>query len=552
MNTKARSWIRTTLRATGATATAVVLVLLGTAPALAQVSTGVIEVVTQPPLPGVAVQVVNTATGLQRVAVTNAQGLARILALPPGTYDVSLQVEGYSPPSYDGVVLRVGQTVRLSFSETPEISDTITVVSTVPVFDVYKTDSSTNIVPEQIEQLPVADRDFQRLAFIAPGVQRERGAFRFISGGPVIGAGGNASQSTILVDGVDFTDQALGLARTRFSQDAIREFRVIANRFDAEVGGSAGGALSIVTRSGGNDLAGTLFAFYRADSLRAKGELEQDKVDFNRYQLGFTLGGPIAADKTHFFSSLEYIDEENITLFRPGGGFAGLADDVEHPFDQLLGLVGVDHQFSPGTTGSAKLVYERYRESNFRVGGVADVSNGQELNRDNWNLAFGHTRVFSDREWLNEARLQFGHREYAEPTNSHAVEEWFSSGITLKTGNNLLGDLLGEGDYWELRDTFRWSAGSHDFKAGLGVYHVEERSVIDTFQEGLFIYLFDDRSYPLLYLYGVGSSDVEVKTDIYSVFIQDDWRPSEHVTVSLGLRYDYDTDGNNPDFTHPL
>ena len=64
-------------------------------------------------------------------------------------------------------------------------------------------------MPEQIESLPVPDRDFQRLAFIAPGVQRERGGFRFINGGPVVGAGGNASQSTILVNGVDFTDAAL-------------------------------------------------------------------------------------------------------------------------------------------------------------------------------------------------------------------------------------------------------------------------------------------------------------------------------------------------------
>src|SRR5438105_2943870 len=125
----------------------------------------------------------------------------------------------------------------------------------------------------QIESLPVANRDFQNLSFLTPGVQRERGAFRFIQGGPVIGAGGNASQSTILVDGVDFTDPALGLSRTRFSQDAIREFRVIQNRFDTEIGGSSGGALSIVTKSGTNDIHGNAFGFFRDQALRAKGAL---------------------------------------------------------------------------------------------------------------------------------------------------------------------------------------------------------------------------------------------------------------------------------------
>ena len=87
------------------------------------------------------------------------------------------------------------------------------VIAEAPLVDVYKTDSSTNIVPEQIQALPVANRDFQSLAFLTPGVQRERGGNRFIGNQPVIGAAGNASQATIMVDGVDFTDPVLGLAR---------------------------------------------------------------------------------------------------------------------------------------------------------------------------------------------------------------------------------------------------------------------------------------------------------------------------------------------------
>ena len=138
-------------------------------------------------------------------------------ALPPGTYNVRLELSGFAPLERRDVTLRVGQTVRLNATlSVASVGEQVTVTGTAPLVDVFKTDSSTNIVPEQIETLPVADRDFQRLAFLAPGVQRERGGFRFIGGGPVIGAGGNASQSTILVDGVDFTDPVLGLARARF------------------------------------------------------------------------------------------------------------------------------------------------------------------------------------------------------------------------------------------------------------------------------------------------------------------------------------------------
>jgi len=556
MTTRTRRFSKTL----GLLALAVLLGLgLGAAPAAAQVSTGEIEALTQDssggPMPGVRITVTNPATGFSRTAFTGNSGLVAIAALPPDTYDVVAELEGFAIASQEEVGVRVGQTVRLRFTLAPEVSETIAVTAEAPMVDVFKSDVSTNILPEQIEQLPVQDRDFQRLAFIAPGVQRERGGFRFIQGGPVIGSSGNASQATILVDGVDFTDQALGLARTRFSQDAIQEFRVINNRFDTEIGGSSGGALSIITRSGTNDWKGSVFGFFRDDTLREKDDLAQENNDFSRYQIGATLGGPIALDQTHFFGSLESIDEEDVSLFRPGGAFAGLAEDVEHPFTQFLGLLSLDHQLSEASTLSAKFVYEEYREDNFRVGGVAAPSNGQELNRDNWNAAVQHTKVFAESGRLNEAWFQFGSRLYDEPTNSDDVEEWFSGGNTLRIGNNVVGDLLGDGDYWELRDTFYWAAGenaNHDLKVGASIFHVEERSRIDTFQEGLFIYADDTRNFPLLYIFGEGSSDVDVDTDIYSAFIHDDWRPNDRLTVSLGLRYDYDTDGNNPDFEHPL
>ena len=167
--------------------------------------------------------------------------------------------------------------------------------------DVYKTDSSTNIMPEQIRDLPTPDRDFQKLAFLAPGVERERGAFRFVTGGPVIGGGGNASQATILVDGVDFTDPALGLAKTKFSQDAISEFRVINNRFDAEVGGSAGGALSILTKSGHERRSpAPSSASTAAERCAPRARSSRTRpIDYERDQFGFTLGGPIVKDRTH-------------------------------------------------------------------------------------------------------------------------------------------------------------------------------------------------------------------------------------------------------------
>ncbi len=162
----------------------------------------------------------------------------------------------------------------------------------------------------------------------------------------MIGAAGNASQATIMVDGVDFTDPTLGLARARFSQEAISEFRVIANRFDPEIGGSAGGALSIVTKSGTNDLKGSAFGFFRDKALRKQGLLDLQKNDYSRQQFGGTLGGPVARDRTHFFVSFEQVAEDTIVPFRPGGAYASQAAELPFPFNQSLLFGGLEHRLS--------------------------------------------------------------------------------------------------------------------------------------------------------------------------------------------------------------
>jgi len=539
--------------------TALFLIFIA-ASAFAQIDRGSIEAVvidqSKSPLPGVTVTVARPETGYQTVAVTDSSGSAWLPSLPPGNYEVSFTLEGFAPVAAQKVVLRVGQEAKIGVTMQAAASEAITVSADVPIVDVHKSDSSTNIVPEQIASLPVQDREFERLAFIAPGVQRERGSFRFINGGPVVGSGGNASQTTILVNGVDLTDPVNGLSRARFSQDAVREFRVIANRFDTEIGGSAGGALTIVTKSGTNDMHGNVFGFFRDASLRSKGALDLKKNDdYSRRQLGFTLGGPIAHDRVFYFASAEQINEDDITLFRPRGAYTNLAADISKPFDQTLLFGSVDANFNAQMTGGAKIVWEKFEQDNFRVGGIADQSYGQTLERKNWNATFEHNWSVSETS-SNEARFQYGKRRFFEPTNSNGVAEWFSSGATLQTGGNILGDLLGDGSTWELRDTFYKhigaGRGSHDVKAGFSMQHVQERFVLDTYATGLILYLNDTRAIPLAYAYGVGSSDKETDTEIYGAFLEDAWRPNDKLTVHAGLRYDLDTNGNNPGFKHAL
>ncbi len=552
------------IRAAGRWAAALAVIaafgLLAAPVARAQTSDGIIEVVvvdqSGAALPGVTVEVANTETGLSRTTVTDGAGMARVPALPPGTYKATFELQGFSTVVQDNVTLRVGQTARLSVTmQVGQVSEAVTVTAQVPLVDVYKTDSSTNIVPEQIQELPVANRDFQNLAFLAPGVQRERGSYRFISDAPVVGAGGNASQSTIMVDGVDFTDPTLGLARARFSQDAISEFRVISNRFDTEIGGSAGGAISVVTKSGTNDLKGSAFAFFRDNGLRAKSKFETTKNPYSRQQFGFTLGGPIVKDRTHYFGSFEQINENAIALFRPGGAYASEAADLKVPLRQSLVYGGVDHQINNQQHLQANVVYEHYKQTNFRAGGVADESSGIRLTRDNYNVMVTHNWTISNIT-LNQLAFQVGRRKFTEPNQSSALSEYFSSGNTLITGANITGDQLDSGDIVELRDTFftrlgngRWAA---DMKFGGSWQRVKDDWNFPVYPQNLMIYVTDTRALPLLYVDASGSGESIITTNLLAGFAQADLRPSPRVTINLGLRYDLDTQGNNPDFTSPL
>jgi hypothetical protein len=536
-----------------------VLIGLVPSPARAQVADAVIEVLVQDQsqavLPGVTVTVLRPDTGYTQTSVTDSTGVVRFIALQPGTYNVKAELAGFTTVNQEGITLRVGQTAKLTMSlGIAKVGETVNVVAEAPMVDVFKTDSSTNIVPEQIQELPTPNRDFQQLAFLAPGTQRERGGYRFVTNQPVIGAGGNASQSTILVDGVDFTDQTLGLARAKFSQDAISEFRVITNRFDSEIGGSAGGALSIVTKSGTNVLHGSAFAFFRDDAMRAQGELEKQKNDYSRQQLGGTIGGPIAKDRTHFFGSFEQVNEDNIALFRPQGSFTSLADDITIPVNQSLYYAGVDHRISDSQNFRGKFVYERYRQENFRVGGVADESNGMRFDRDNWNFTFTHAWTVTSSS-LNQLSVQVGQRKFVEPNNSTALAESFSIGNTLATGANIVGDQVDEGKIFEVRDTFFTRIGSgswaQDLKFGGAWQRVKDTWNFPLYPKGWMIYLNDTRLFPYLYIYGKGDSETEITTDLISFFVQDDFRPTPQVTINVGLRYDLDTNGNNPDFTSP-
>jgi hypothetical protein len=177
------------------------------------------------------------------------------------------------------------------------------------------------------------------------------------------------------------------------------------------------------------------------------------------------------------------------------------------------------------------------------------------MRRDNWNFTGTHAWSVTASA-LNQLSVQVGRRKFDEPNNSQALSEYFGSGNTLITGANATGEQDDTGDIFEVRDTFFMHLGSgrwaQDLKFGGAWQRVTDDWYFPVYPRNLMVYFSTDRSIPYVYTSTEGRGQSKITTNLLSGFVQTDLRPSPRVTINLGLRYDLDTNGNNPDYTSPI
>jgi hypothetical protein len=275
------------------------------------------------PLPGVAV----VATGPKLVgkasAVTDGTGIYRLMALPSGSYEITFSIPGFKTLIRKGIYLELSQTLALDVTlEQSTVEEQVTVVGHSPLIDVKSTVKGQTMTKEMFLELP-RGRTFDSLISTIPGVQNEP-----ITGGISVD-GASGAENMWYADGADITDFHLGVRGQNAVLELLDEVKVTASGYNAEYGGSMGGVVNVITRSGGNEFHGDIMGFYENNTRLMQGKARtflrqnpyddydfqyvnyddlyfnggKDRDKYNRYEGVFSLGGYVIKDKLWFFGS---------------------------------------------------------------------------------------------------------------------------------------------------------------------------------------------------------------------------------------------------------
>jgi Carboxypeptidase regulatory-like domain len=260
---------------------------------------------------GASVTARDVGTNQTYKSSSNSSGFYFVPNLPPGQYDLSVENSGFAKYVHTGISLSVGQTATIDVTlKVASAQEVVTVTSEAPPVEPTKTEISQVIDTVQIQELPTNGRRFVDFALLTPGVATGRTSLQstFTEQETTrISFGGMRDLSNaVTVDGADYINEATGSQRATPSQEAVSEFRVVNNSFGAEYGRALGGIVNVVTKSGTNDVHGSLYGYLSNKSGNSRSLLTAAPFDaYRRGQFGGTLGGPIRKDKTFYFLNYE-------------------------------------------------------------------------------------------------------------------------------------------------------------------------------------------------------------------------------------------------------
>ncbi len=576
--------------------------------AQSQATTGVIEgTITDPSgaiLPGVTVTLTNTGTNYEKSLTTDDRGRFRVPLLPLGPYKVAASLDGFATMVNEGLQLNLGATLTVNLQmQVKATEEEIVVTSETPLIETSSPQNAVKINRETLDGIPNNGRNFLELTKLTPGVSVVQGP----DGDELTVNGQRGTQNNISVDGADFNNPFFGEQRGgqrpafTFNLDAVQEFVVIADGAPAEFGRASSGFVTVVTKSGTNDLKGTVHLVYKDDSLSTEAQrpdgTNEPKFDFRKVQAGFTLGGPLKSDQIFYFASLDTQQGDETKQKDPSrieqrvvDAFASLGSTnengpIERTNDGLAFLAKLDWQASSSTLVTGRFNYTDSEQ----VNGTFDVDSwGRSANateKDNsWALSGTVISTISN-STLNELRFQYAVEERPRPyegpdnvrTGRPLPDTAFDFGSSYRFGMPFFIPVIYDDKRIQVNDNVSWLREAHNFKAGLEYNRTEAFQTFVGFANGRFIFSSTDgflnylanpgyvecsdgsssqagvcpagttiTGPVLLYLQqaGVGNLTAEqagtqtITQEEPAFFIQDTWQPNSRLTVQLGLRWE--------------
>jgi hypothetical protein len=627
--------------------------------ATAQVTSGtILGVVTDASggvLPGATVAATNADTGLVHSVTTDASGTYALASLPIGRYQLRIEIQGFKTKLVGPLTLVVDQRLRADVVlELGSLTETVEIRGQATLLQTDQPDMNQIVQEQEIKALPLNGRDFFSLLLLSNGVQDTSNDTGGATTNVTFSINGMRPESnSVTLDGVQMASVRESDVDLRPSVDAIQEFKVLSSSFSAEYGHTAGGVISIQSKSGTNDYHGSTWEFFRDDALNASNffhnPLNPKKPSLRQNQFGGTLGGPLNRNRTFFFAdyqghTLRKINEAFARVpeepFRRGDFSSLLRDAIvydpltglpfpnntipperfspfgsallnavalpnlpnDHPLGNYFvrqphrvtgheGGIRVDHVFT-----SDRRLFGRYRWGYSKTdtadalarpdgpmpgagGGLGIDSRGivqGGLHNDrNHNAVASYVQVFGSR-LVNDARVGFHRYELDVLGNAHGRNLAEQHGLRGVNDDILYSDLpaiylnaytnIGGTDFkplyfretfWQFNDTVTLTTGPHTFKFG-GEYRQRlEDHYFALFPAGAFFF-FPMRTtnytfvgshelaevllgLPFLSFHGRRFGPPDLMDRQYSIFVQEDWKPVDRLTLNLGLRYEYYT-----------
>lgn len=575
---------------------AIALLLAAPLHARAQLTTGTLYGVVQDSsgaiLPGVTVTVTHQGTTLTRETVSDARGEFALPALPPGPYTIKIELSGFKTYENRALTLSAGQTVRQTFAlEVGTLAETVTVAESAPLIETAST-AQTQSLGEELREIPVSRRNLQNVILLGSGVSSGDSA---VGGGRAfrvngVGDGGHA----ITVDGSSAQTNPENRGFGNYggqnqieilSVESVAEVQVAKGVLPAEYGGSIGGQVNMITRSGTNKFHGSLLQNFQSDKFASRDPFlpattAKPKIKFN--QFGGSLGGPILRNRVLFFGTYEgYREESGVTVqgnvptqatrnrilaALPYPETRLVLDNnplPNVPINDLIGrytdaklLTRRDNTFLGKVdfeAGAGRLSVTVSRMRPFASVPRVQVNNNQDYTNGSKRVSTNY--VLTRNSWVSESRFGWNRNTLdrfdafwlAESPTRGAQEDPYN--VRKRLGSFSVSGLFGSGDTEILALTYdaynvdqkvTRLAGAHTVK--FGFRWAREIGYKSNPQSNRFTYAsLDDllSNKPSDFLLSMGNPPHRAWVDQFGGFIQDDWRVNDKLVLNLGLRYDY-------------